>query len=128
MINIASSAFTYRLSNTEAIANTEIEKFTVADGDPGFTVTGLRVSVAGGAFGGTGSNYVAVVLKKGSAVLGTATLAADQGNNTSVIVNITGTTGINPTFGPGDVFDLAVAETGTAVKAAGGINVHVLLA
>jgi hypothetical protein len=128
MINISSAALTYRLTNTEAIAATEIEKFTLASNDQGFTVTGLRVTVIGGAFGGTGSNYMACVLKKNGTVIATATLAADQGNNTSVQVDVSGgATGINPTFGPGDAIDLSLAETGTAVKSAGGINVHLLI-
>ena len=128
MINIASSTLTYRLQNAEAKAATTVDKFTLPTGDPGFTVTGLRVTVWGGAFGGTGQNFANVVLKKGSVTLATAALAADQGDATAVIKDIVGVSGTVPTFGPGDVFDLAVTLTGTAVKSAGGINIHVLKA
>lgn len=125
MINIASSTLTYRLLNAEAKAATAVEKFTLPTGDPGFTVTGLRVTVWGGAYGGTAGNSANVVLKKGTTVLATIALAFDQADNTAVCVNITGTDTNIPTFGPGDVFDLAVTLTGTAVKTTGGINIHV---
>jgi hypothetical protein len=128
MINIASSALTYRLANAEAKAATVVDKFTLPTGDPGFVVTGLRVTVWGGAFGGSGSNLVSVVLKKGTVALATVALAPDQGDATAVIANIVGTGTTIPTFGPGDLFDLEVTLTGTAVKSAGGINIHVLKA
>lgn len=117
----------YSLDNTATLAAaTVVEKFTLPTGDPGFTVKAMRIKVTGGAFGGTTGNGIAVNLKKGSSVLATQDIAVDAADKTAYYVDVSATSSLSPYFKAGDTFELSTAETGTAVKSAGGITIDVI--